>query len=85
MAGVDRRRAKTSERQQASIRIHKPWEQATGPRTDDGKKKSAQNGCLTRRGNRGISEMRREMAAVAQLIHTMRDDRRSVLEVLTQE
>ena len=71
-------------RQQASIRIHKPWEQATGPRTDDGKTKSAQNGCLTRRGNRGISAMRREMAAVAQLIHMMRDDRQSVLETLTE-
>ena len=66
-------------RLQASIRMYKPWEQTTGPRTAIGKKQSAQNGCGTRRGDHGGRAMRREMAAVAQLIGRMQDIRRSVL------
>lgn len=31
-------------RQAALIRTWKPWEQATGPRTDEGKARTAQNG-----------------------------------------
>ena len=56
-----------------SIQLRKPWLLSTGPVTPVGKARSRENGCLTKRGNKGVRAMRREMAAVAALINETRD------------
>jgi hypothetical protein len=60
----------------AALRL-KPWTQATGPRTEAGKKKSAANGRYRQHNALSTREVRAEMADVRQLIQEMRKLRES--------
>jgi len=43
---------------------NKPWLRATGPRTPEGKARSAANGRKTQKGNESVREVRTELADV---------------------
>jgi len=55
----------------------KPWARATGPRTPEGKARSAANGRWRQEEPVSTREVRAEMAAVRQLIQQMRELRQS--------
>lgn len=57
---------------------NRPWEHATGPRSVDGKKRSAANGKVRQVDAHSVREVRVQLAEVRQLINLMRDTRRSV-------
>lgn len=50
---------------------NRPWELATGPRTAEGKQRSAANGRAKQRGPKSVRELRREVADVHRLIKEM--------------
>ena len=61
-----------------AIQLRRPWLHSTGPVTPAGKARSRENGSLTRRGDKGGRAMRREMAAVADLINQTQNLREQV-------
>ena len=63
------------ERLRAAIWRHRPWEQATGPRTATGKAQAVRNGKRRQRGPKSVREMRAELAAVRALIRALRQVR----------
>lgn len=52
---------------------HQPWAESTGPRTAQGKARSAQNGLLNRPLDRETLQVRNELASVSDLIQQMRE------------
>jgi hypothetical protein len=58
----------------------RPWEHATGPRTDVGKAQAVQNGKRRQVGPRSVRKMRAELAAVRALLQDMRTTRRQLEE-----
>ena len=65
-------------RVRAAALVHRPWERSTGPRTAEGKARSARNGRLGREGL-SIRELRAELAGVFTLIHQMTASRNSLM------
>ena len=61
-------------RQAALIRTWKPWQQSTGPRTDEGKARTARNGF---KGGRWL-ELRELTKAMNELLREQRDGLRRV-------
>src|SRR5262249_44239579 len=66
------------ERLRASARVHRAWEKSTGPRTPQGKFRSAQNGRLRQKAERSVRELRAELASIFTLIHEMGAARNSL-------
>ena len=50
---------------------NKPWLRSTGPRTREGKTKSAANGKLRQKGPISVRSLRKELADVTELIEQM--------------
>ena len=73
-----RRRLTPEHRQQlrAAALARRLWERATGPRTPEGKKRSALNGCATQRGERSRRQLEIELKSLFALIHEMERTRR---------
>jgi hypothetical protein len=68
-------------RVRAAALLHKPWESSTGPRTAEGKARSARNS--RPRGDRPcISELRAELAGVFDLMSQMTATQRLLLKTL---
>lgn len=61
---------------EAALRIQ-PWTRTTGPRTPEGKARSAANGRCRQQGPLSTREVHAEMADVRRLIREMRELRRS--------
>ena len=59
----------------AAALLHRPWERSTGPRTAEGKARSARNGSIAREGP-SLRELKAELAGVFNLIHQMDATRR---------
>jgi hypothetical protein len=59
------------ERIRAATLAHQPWRFSTGPRTPEGKARSAANGKLCQKGPVSIRELRAELAEVRLLIGQM--------------
>jgi hypothetical protein len=57
-------------RRQATMRC-KPWLKSTGPRTPEGKQRSAQNGRAFRRGEKPMRQIRAEIAPTLALARQM--------------
>ncbi len=70
------------ERRRQATLASRPWVHSTGPRTDAGKKRSAQNGRATQKGERSIRELRAQLAPVLALVRQMIEARDSMDEVL---
>ena len=66
------------ERLRAAARAGRPWERSTGPRTPEGKAKSARNGRIRQKGEKSVRELRAEMAHVSDLINEMTKARESL-------
>jgi hypothetical protein len=66
------------ERLRAATLANRPWRYNTGPRTPEGKARSARNGCSRQRGEKSTRALRVELAIVVALIHEMDSARRSL-------
>jgi hypothetical protein len=55
------------------------WIAATGPRTAEGKAKSASNGKVRQKGPRSIREIRAELGELRGLLQAMKETRRVVV------
>ena len=64
------------ERLRAATLANQPWRYATGPKTPEGKARSARNGCYRQRGEKSVRQLRTELADVFALIHEMAEARR---------
>jgi hypothetical protein len=64
------------ERLRAAALARRLWERSTGPRTPEGKKRSASNGCATQRGEKSRRELQTELMSLFALIHEMERTRR---------
>ena len=87
MANFRKRRGLTPEgrlKLQEAARFHQPWWDSTGPRSAEGKAKSALNGRKTKRGYTGVRAMRREISAVKAMISQMQGTRAEVISVLAK-
>jgi len=51
--------------------INKPWQSATGPKTPEGKARSALNGKASQKGPKSIRELRAELSEFQLLIARM--------------
>ncbi len=59
------------ERLRQSTLAHRPWEHSTGPRTPEGKAKTALNPKVRQKGDRPIREIKAEVAGLADLVNEM--------------
>ena len=59
--------------------VHQPWRFATGPRTPEGKARSAANGRKRQSGEYSIRELRAEVAEVRSLIDKLGSARKAAL------
>ena len=66
------------ERLRASAMATRPWELTCGPRTAEGKARSARNGRARQKGEKSVRELRAELAGVFSLIHSMDATRRTM-------
>ncbi len=66
------------ERLRATAMATRPWEQTRGPRTVEGKARSAQNGRARQKGEKSVRELRAELVEVFGLINQMAATRRSL-------
>ncbi len=64
------------ERLREAARAGRPWEHATGPRTAEGKARSAANGRAGQSGEASARGLRAELAGVRALLARMREARR---------
>jgi hypothetical protein len=62
-----------------AIRRVRPWERSTGPRTSDGKQRSAANGRVRQRGEKSVRELRAELAPFFEFLRQLRGLRRSLI------
>jgi hypothetical protein len=67
------------ERLRASAKVHRAWEKSTGPRTIQGRFRSAQNGRVRQRGELSVRELRAELANVFVITKEMTAARRSLM------
>jgi hypothetical protein len=65
-------------RVRAAVLLHRPFERSTGPRTPEGKARSARNGRVGREGP-SVRELRAELAGILTLMNQMAVTRRSLL------
>jgi hypothetical protein len=66
------------ERLRAATLANQPWRYATGPKTPEGKARSARNGCYRQGGQQSRRELQAELASVLGLINEMEKVRRSL-------
>ena len=64
------------ERLRAATLANQPWRYATGPRTPEGKARSARNGRFRQKNEKSIRELRAELADVVTLMNEMSAARR---------
>jgi hypothetical protein len=64
------------ERLRAAALVTRPWELTCGPKTTDGKARSARNGRWRQKGEKSIRELRAELADVFGFIAAMTASRR---------
>lgn len=64
---------------------HQPWRFATGPRTLEGKARSAANGKRRQSGDHSIRELRDEVAEIRSLIDMLRSVRNAALNDAVSE
>jgi hypothetical protein len=57
---------------------HQPWRFATGPRSVEGKARSAANGKKRQKGAKSVREIRAELADIGDLVRQLRELRRTV-------
>lgn len=69
------------ERIREAIFLHQPWRSTTGPRTPEGKARSAANGKVRQKGAMSVREMRAELAEFSQLIQGMSATRKQAHEL----
>jgi len=62
---------------------NRPWRFATGPKTAEGKARSAANGCWQQKGSKSLRQVRRELADLVALANQMAQMRRQVRDVHT--
>lgn len=67
------------ERLRQAILVNQPWRYSTGPRTPEGKVRSALNGKLRQRGPRSVREVRRDVADLHVWLDEMEACRREAL------
>ena len=65
----------------ARIRLHRPWEHSTGPRTAEGKKRSSRNGT----GRGCLQRVEPELAAIEALMREMEAVRKEIVEAMRDE
>ncbi len=58
-----------------SALANQPWAHSTGPRTPEGKARTARNGKLRQKGVVSLRELRRELTQLNQMIRAMADVR----------
>jgi hypothetical protein len=90
---LDERRSETNRRNRAKWRgftpeglekirattlATQPWRYTTGPKTSEGKARSARNGRFRQKGEKSARELRAELADVATLMNKMTEARRSL-------
>ena len=63
------------ERLRATAREHRPWDHATGPRTEAGKARASANGATRQCNVLSIRRVRRELAEARTLIAQARESR----------
>ena len=67
------------ERLRAAALATRPWKLTRGPKTADGKARSARNGRVRQKGEKSVRELRAELVEVFSLINQMAAARRSVM------
>jgi hypothetical protein len=70
------------ERVRIAALAHEPWRFATGPRTPEGKARSAANGKARQKGDKSVRELRAERAQYLDLIRQMAASRRILAEMI---
>ena len=68
------------ERLRAAALASRPWEHATGPRTAEGKRRSAANGKARQKGETSVRELRAELAGFHALLQQMAAARTQIAE-----
>ena len=71
------------ERVRASTLKHRPWEHSTGPKTPEGRRRSALNGKRLQKGPISVREARRQVAALADAFNGAQEARQMVYEALS--
>jgi hypothetical protein len=67
------------ERLRAATLANQPWKYATGPKTLEGKARSARNGCYRQRGELSRREQQSDLTSVLTLIQEMTTARHSLM------
>jgi hypothetical protein len=68
-------------RRQTTLAV-RPWEHATGPRTEAGKQRAAQNGKVRQRGELSVRDLRAALGPVLALAQQMATTRDEILQLL---
>lgn len=71
-------------RVRAAILLHRPWEHSTGPRTPEGKARSARNGRAGREGP-SVRETQAELAGILSVMNQMAATRRLLSRMESQD
>ena len=72
------------DRLRAAALANRPWEHATGPRTAEGKSRSAANGKVLQRGEKSVREWRAALAEYQRLIVQMQAVRQQLTDAIDQ-
>ena len=75
--------AEGRERLRESCLKHAPWKLSTGPRTVEGKARSAANARVLQKGPMSVRQRRAEVSELLGLVGLMRQTRRDLVELIT--
>ena len=68
------------QRLREAAKLNRPWKHATGPRTLEGKRRSAANGRVRQIGSLSVRQLQAFTAEIHEAIEAMRDTRREASE-----
>jgi hypothetical protein len=61
----------------AAALLHRPWTHSTGPKTAAGRAQSVVNGKRRQKGPFSVRELRRQVADVTEMIHSLKQSRKA--------
>ena len=70
------------EKLREAMLARRPWVHSTGPRTEAGKQRAAQNGRATQKAERSVRQLRAELAPVTALAREMAETRDEIDRLL---
>jgi hypothetical protein len=84
MPGPARQSPERREKWRRATLANRPWRLSTGPKTEAGKHRSAENGRARQKGELSVRQVRAELAAVMALAQDMSGARDEIEQLLQQ-